>query len=156
MISNDRTAALRATTSGRALARTAGAETSTWRRMGLALAALSALALALAAVQPALADPPGGVPPGLAKKGVDKREWQRFKGGDDRRYDDRDRVIVYQPGYRLPAGRDYVIIRDYGRYGLQAPPRGYAYYLVEDRVLRVSQETLQIAAVIGLASALLN
>ncbi|SFI22249.1 RcnB family protein [Albimonas pacifica] len=136
----------------------------TMRRMGLALAALTALGVAFAA-QPVLADPPGGVPPGLAKKGVSKKEWKQFKNGGDARDYDRDRDVVvirerdrvvYEPGYRLPRDREYVIIRDYDRYGLRRPPSGYDYYLVDDRVMRVSRDTLQIAAVIGLASALLN
>lgn len=136
-----------------------------FRRMGLALAALTALGVAFALSQPAFADPPGGVPPGLAKKGVSKQEWKRSKGGDVRG-DDGDRVIiverdrrdrvVYEPGYRLPRDREYVVIRDYDRYGLRRPPAGYDYYLVDDRVMRVSQDTLQIAAVLGLANALLN
>lgn len=147
----------------RARALTAGADDRrSLRRMGFALAALTALGVAFAA-QPVLADPPGGVPPGLAKKGVSKQEWKRSKGGGDARDYDRDTVIIrerdrviYEPGYRLPRDRDYVIIRDYDRYGLRRPPAGYEYYLVDDRVMRVSQDTLQIAAVLGLASALLN
>ncbi|MDF2232869.1 RcnB family protein [Albimonas sp. CAU 1670] len=135
-------------------------ERTMFRRMGIALSALTALGLVFAA-QPVLADPPGGVPPGLAKKGVSKQEWKRAKGGGDARDYDRDRVVVrdrvvYEPGYRLPRDREYVIIRDYDRYGLRRPPAGYQYYLVDDRVMRVSSDTLQIAAVIGLASALLN
>ncbi|MGR3783028.1 MAG: RcnB family protein [Albimonas sp.] len=147
----------------RARALTAGTDDRrSLRRMGFALAALTALGVAFAA-QPVLADPPGGVPPGLAKKGVSKQEWKRSKGGGDARDYDRDTVIIrerdrviYEPGYRLPRDRDYVIIRDYDRYGLRRPPAGYEYYLVDDRVMRVSQDTLQIAAVLGLASALLN
>ncbi len=156
-------------TRANARALTAGTDDRrTMRRMGFALAALTALGVAFAA-QPVLADPPGGVPPGLAKKGVSKQEWKRSKGGGDARDYDRDRDrdvvvirerdrdrVVYEPGYRLPRDRDYVVIRDYDRYGLRRPPSGYEYYLVDDRVMRVSQDTLQIAAVLGLASALLN
>ena len=129
-----------------AIARTREADRAALRRMGLALAALSALALALAAVQPALADPPGGVPPGLAKKGVTPDEWQRSKGNGGH---------VYRVGDVLPRG-DYVILRDYDRYDLRRPPRGYSYYVVDGQVLRVADATLKIAAAIGAVDALLN
>ncbi len=54
---------------------------------------LTAVALALASVStPVLAGPPGGVPPGLAKKGVDRHEWQESREDRDRGdWRDRDR-----------------------------------------------------------------
>ena len=116
-----------------------------FRPMSLALGALTAVGLMLAALQPALADPPGGVPPGLAKKGVDRHEWQARKGGGH----------DYRRGDVLRGG-DYVVIRDYDRYGLRPPERGYSYYVVDGQVLRVADATLKVAAAIGAVSALVN
>lgn len=99
--------------------------------------AISAAAFAAAAAAPVLAGPPGGVPPGLAKKGVSPREWQAWKGR------------------RLP-DRDYVVIRDYDRYGLRRPRPGYDYYVVDGTVLRVLVATREVAEAVGAVSDLLR
>ncbi|MEC9434141.1 MAG: RcnB family protein [Pseudomonadota bacterium] len=135
--------------------------------------ALAALALAVAggAAAPALAGPPGGVPPGLAKKGVSAKEWKRSKGHDDHYDRDRDRVVVIDRrddyrdrnrdrviviGQPIPRGVDYVVIRDYDRYRLAPPPRGYSYYQADGRIWRVADATNKVAQALGAVSALLR
>lgn len=71
---------------------------------------------------------PPCVPPGLAKKGH-----------------------IYGIGDRI--GRDYIIIRNPERYGLD---RHHTYYLVDDYVYRVDRETREVLDLIGLMAALLN
>ncbi|MAS44195.1 MAG: hypothetical protein CML46_08120 [Rhodobacteraceae bacterium] len=139
-------------------------ETTMKRMFDTSILAGLALAIAGAAAAPALAGPPGGVPPGLAKKGVSAKEWQRSKGRDDhddrayyddRDYDrDRDRVIVI--GEPMPRRADYVIIRDYDRYRLSPPPRGYTYYRADGRIWQVADATNKVAQALGAVSALLR
>ncbi|WP_339112350.1 excinuclease ABC subunit A [Thioclava sp. GXIMD2076] len=116
----------------------------------------------------ALADPPWqknghGLPPGIAKKmdhghHDDDRVIVIDRDRDDRRADD------YRDGYRDGArarhdwqrgeriDRDYVVINDPRRYGLD--PR-YTYYRSYDQVYRVDK-TGQMLALIGAVSSILN
>ncbi|WP_339107586.1 excinuclease ABC subunit A [Thioclava sp. GXIMD4216] len=119
----------------------------------------------------ALADPPWqkgdhkGMPPGIAKKVddhhrgdnekvivIDRRDDHR----DDRRVEER-RVDDHRfPSHEWRRGeridRDYVVIRDPGRYGLDPH---YTYYRSYDHVYRVDK-TGQMLALIGAVNAILN
>ncbi len=119
----------------------------------------------------ALADPPWqnnghGMPPGIAKKmDHDHHDGDRVIviDRDDHHHDDR-RADDYRDGYRDGArarhewnrgeriDRDYVVIRDPGRYGLD--PR-YTYYRSYDQVYRVDKAG-QMLALIGAVNAILN
>lgn len=107
-------------------------------------AAASALAFTMiGGTGAAFADPPH-CPPGHEKKGwcdSDKRDWR----------DVREQREAYRDGYeegRKDALRygeryydDYRIIRDYDRYGLNAPPQGHYYARVNDDVVLVAAAT---------------
>ena len=62
------------------------------------------------------------------------------------------------PGARkkILAGRDYVVIEDWGRYGLPAPVAGHLYVADAGRVLEMDAETTRILGTLGLISALLR
>lgn len=55
----------------------------------------------------------------------------------------------YRAGQRLPRDAQYTIIRDYDRYGLNAPQNGYYYAQVDDEVLLVEAATRVIAQALG-------
>ncbi|WP_232830540.1 RcnB family protein [Oceanicella sp. SM1341] len=74
------------------------------------------------------------MPPGQAKK---------YYRNDDRRHEPRYRV-----GYPIPDGVDYVIIRDYDRYGLRPPARGERYVRVDNEILRVADATFKVLAAV--------
>lgn len=104
---------------------------------------LSAL-LAATSVAPAMAQPagcppglarksPACVPPGQAKKGVSAREWTRG-----------DKV----------AGYDYVVLRDWRRYRLDAPLPGEEYIRLADRLLKIDRDTLEVITFVGLIALL--
>lgn len=113
---------------------------------------------------------PACVPPGLAKKQVEvHRDRDRYE--DHNRYYDRDRHVYvdrdrydgfryndrYDQVYRYRVGdritRDYVLVPTPQRYGLD--PYG-TYYRVGDGIYQVNKDTLEVMAIIGLASRLLN
>lgn len=90
---------------------------------------------ALANCPPGLAKKnPPCVPPGQAKKAYPDGYLPLFRVGD--RVD-----------------RDYQILRNPSRYGLE---NGVLYYLVGREVFRISPETGQVLAFVGLVDALLN
>lgn len=104
------------------------------------IAALSAAGVLGASA--AMADPPH-CPPGHAKKG-----WC-YAGNDyranDRAYEqgyrDGHRDAEWRLGYRLPDHVRYDVIRDYDRYGLYEPPRGYYYARVDNDYLLIEAAT---------------
>ena len=87
--------------------------------------------LALAMMTLPLAAPlyagPKGCPPGLAKKAVPCVPPGHAK--------------AWRKGDRLPRDLDWYEIRDWGRYGLPAPPPGSQYVLIDNEVLRVAIAT---------------
>ncbi|QPH55230.1 RcnB family protein [Pontivivens ytuae] len=60
-----------------------------------------------------------------------------------------------EPGVRYDRD-DYRVIRDYGRYNLPPLRDGERYVIIDNQVVRVSDRTGDIIAVIGLASILLD
>ena len=86
---------------------------------------------------------PAHCPPGLAKKAVPcvppGQVNKSLRAGD-----------------RLPAGLDYVIIRDHDRYGLPRPSRGSRYVRVDNDILRVVVETGRIIESVAVLNELLN
>ncbi|MCB1341235.1 MAG: excinuclease ABC subunit A [Pseudooceanicola sp.] len=96
---------------------------------------------------------PACVPPGLAKKMDDHvRHDDRDDDHDRFRYSDRyDEVYSYRIGDRLRG--DYALIPSPDLYGLD---RHGTYYRVGDGVYQVDKDTMEVMAVIGLASRLLN
>ena len=144
------------------------------KRTPLALTLLAAVALALpvaakdkthgqGAVPAAAGCPPGlarkspaCLPPGLAKRpyGHDDRTDRRTSGDhyDGFRYNDRyDNVYRYRIGDRLSG--DYILIPAPAQYGLD--PNG-TYYRADGGVYQVNGDTMEVLAVIGLVSRLLN
>ena len=109
----------------------------------LAVAAFAAVLLSSALLSaPAVAAPPH-CPPGHAKKG-----WCG------------DRPVVVDPlhhrpysvGRPLPPGVTYVVVRDYDRYRLAPPGRGYVYGRVDDDLLLIAETTRAVAAVVRILS----
>lgn len=86
---------------------------------------LAASALAVASASAAYADPP----------------WARGHDRYDHRYDHSYRHAHWQVGHRLDRGTRYIVVRDYGRYHLRPPPRGYYYADVDGRILLVAAAT---------------
>lgn len=128
--------------------------------MRFTLLALAALSVSVATTVAEAG--PKGCPPGLAKKGSDclppgqakKRYGGSANGYSDDAYRDGYRD-GFRHGYRVGdrIERDYVVLRDPYRYGLDT--RG-TYWRVGDSVFRVDQRTGEILAVIGLLSSLMN
>ncbi|MGY9049472.1 MAG: excinuclease ABC subunit A [Rhodobacterales bacterium] len=133
----------------------------------------SALALAAFALTsaPAMAAP-NGCPPGLANKSdhcqppgqgkkVEKRQVDRHDDRRDDRHDmdrrrsdhqDNDRrEYRYHKGERID--RDYTVIRDPRRYGLNP---NHTYYRSGDEVFRVDKDSRKVLEIIGLAAAILR
>ena len=104
-----------------------------FRKSGLAVIVAAFVATTAA---PVLAQPPH-CPPGHAKKG-----WCS-PGVSNKR----DRVVVE---------REYVVIRDYDRYGLRAPRDGYYYGILNEEVFLISKATQEIIEGIGAVGYLLN
>ncbi|WP_158085686.1 RcnB family protein [Henriciella aquimarina] len=101
-----------------------------------------------ASAAPALAKPPH-CPPGHAKKGWCGPGWKadgydqwRDRGGEQRAYEqgykDGQRDAIRYDGRYYD---DYRVIRDYDRYGLQAPPSGHYYAEVDGDVMMVELAT---------------
>lgn len=55
-----------------------------------------------------------------------------------------------------PAEREYVVIRDYDRYGLRVPRDGYYYGVLNEEVFLISKATQEIIEGIGAVGYLLN
>ncbi|GEM_PF-954128 len=125
-------------------------------------------AAALVLVPAAAGADPKHCPPGLAKQdrcGADFRDHQRGEYGHDGWFErdgiffqDRDRIDdAYEAGYRdgqrdawragqrLPRDVDIAVIRDYDRYGLNAPRDGYYYGQVDGQTLLIQTATRMIA-----------
>lgn len=131
------------------------------------LSALAAAAIAaLLSTAPGAAAQPSHCPPGLAKKNPPcVPPGLAGRGGRD---DGRDLGDSYDEGYRdgyrdgLRVGDrlhdgSYRLIRDPGLYRLDPYRSGdWRYYLVRDLIVQADPETLEVLAVIGLASALLD
>lgn len=105
-----------------------------------------AVLAALVAAVPAHAGG-GSCPPGLAKKspacippGQAKKSYERQRLGVG------DSIRDY----------DYHLIRYPDRYGLEPLRRGERYYVVDGRILRVSESTYEVLDVIRAVSALLD
>lgn len=107
----------------------------------------AAAGLFLLAGTPALADPPH-CPPGHARQGLCEPGGYRDRHHDETR--------AYEQGYRdgmhdaWHVGdrfdrEEYVVIRDYQRYGLTPPPHGHYYVAVDDDVLLINAATRIIA-----------
>ncbi|SER97575.1 hypothetical protein SAMN04490244_104234 [Tranquillimonas rosea] len=114
-----------------------------------AITAVLTAAAILTAPTAALAQPQG-CPPGLAKKSpscVPPGQAKKMYRDDDRR--DRYRAGDVFRG-------DYVVIRDYDRYGLNRPGDRYAYWGSGDRIYRVDPDTQKIIDIIRLANAVFN
>ncbi|WP_239031767.1 RcnB family protein [Paroceanicella profunda] len=107
---------------------------------------LSAALLGGATAPMALADP-HGCPPGLAKKGCMPPGQAKKYDHDGHRGRD-DHAPRYRVGYPIPSGVDYVIIRDYDRYGLRPPARGERYVRVDNEILRVADTTYKVLAAV--------
>lgn len=85
-------------------------------------------------------------PPGQAKKGNCERWYDdKYYRSDDRAYEEgyRDgrRDERWEIGRRLPDDVRYVVVRDYDRYHLSAPPRGHYYAEVDGRILLIQAAT---------------
>ncbi len=92
-------------------------------------------------------------PPGLAKKNppcVPPGQAKKWSKDDDRSHD-HDRYRSYRVGDYIE--RDYIVLRDPYRYGLD--PRG-TYWRVGDNLFRVDGQNGRVLATLGLLSALLN
>ncbi|MFC2967141.1 excinuclease ABC subunit A [Acidimangrovimonas pyrenivorans] len=107
--------------------------------LGLGGLALGAAPVAAGGCPPGLQKKHNGCrPPGLAKKPRHREERHRWREGD-----------------RI--GRsDYVILRDYRRYGLPPLPDGAVYVSLGGQLLRVDADTLKVLGVVGLVRDLLN
>ncbi|MGX9351006.1 excinuclease ABC subunit A [Shimia sp. W99] len=84
-------------------------------------------------------------PPGLAKKNppcIPPGQAKKVIPGYHPAYKNGDKIL-----------KDYKIIRDYDRYGLND---SYLYYMVGREIFRMSPETGRVIAFIGLADALLR
>ncbi|SFL39344.1 hypothetical protein [Shimia aestuarii] len=84
-------------------------------------------------------------PPGLAKKNppcIPPGQAKKKYPGYHPAYKNGDKIL-----------RDYKIIRDYDRYGLDD---SYLYYMVGREIFRMSPDTGRVIAFIGLADALLR
>jgi len=103
---------------------------------------LAAALAALAIAPSALAAPPH-CPPGHAKKGWCGDRIVVVEPHHDRRY------IVGRP---LPPGVAYVVVRDYDRYDLRPPPRGYVYGRVDGDLLLIAETTRAVANIIRVLS----
>jgi Ni/Co efflux regulator RcnB len=103
----------------------------------------------------AFADPPH-CPPGQAKKGncvlwYDDGYWRDYRD-EQRAYDEGFRdgrregrlQARWEIGHRLPDDVDYVVVRDYDRYHLRAPPRGHYYAEVDGRILLIQAATQMV------------
>jgi Ni/Co efflux regulator RcnB len=92
---------------------------------------------------------PGFCPPGQAKKGncggyYDDKYWRDYRAEDrayDQGYREGRRDAQWEIGRPLPRDMRYVVIRDYDRYHLRAPPRGYYYADVDGRILLIAAAT---------------
>ena len=82
---------------------------------------------------------PACVPPGLAK---------------DKTHDDDGEVLIYRIGDRLP--RDYDRLRDPYVYELPLLLDGSEYYMVDNKVYRVSPETREVLEVFDAIKAVFN
>ena len=83
--------------------------------------------------------------PGLAKKNppcIPPGQAKKMYPGYHPAYKNGDKIL-----------RDYKIIRDYDRYGLDD---SYLYYMVGREIFRMSPDTGRVIAFIGLADALLR
>ena len=86
---------------------------------------------------------PACVPPGQAKKDHRKdRDREVYRDDRDHRYRQGDRIT-----------REYIVIRDPYRYGLN---RGATYVQVGNYVYRIDRETREVLDLIGAVSAILN
>ncbi|MWD28162.1 excinuclease ABC subunit A [Aquicoccus sp. SCR17] len=107
-----------------------------------------------------------GCPPGLAKKnnGCNPPGLAKKQRGSDRDYDrdhdwdrDHDRADDWDHHHDYRVGevidRDYIVIRDPGRYGLDP---GRTYYRVGDDVFRVDRDTNEVMEFVGAMAALLD
>lgn len=88
----------------------------------------------------------GFCPPGLAKKSPACVPPGQAKKHGYRSLHRGDRIDRY----------DYSWLRDYDRYGLPRPPRGQRYYVVDDRIYRVDQDTYEILDFVRALGALLD
>lgn len=91
---------------------------------------------------------PGFCPPGQAKKGncgwYDDKYWRDYRAEDrayEQGYREGRRDAHWEIGRPLPRDTRYVVIRDYDRYHLRAPPRGHYYAEVDGRVLLIAAAT---------------
>lgn len=161
------------------------------RTLTVILAAAAALQLSAA---PVLAGPkgcppglakksPACVPPGLAKKGVQERDFEKMRSGDERdRYDDEGDDYVYdryRRGDRLPSdryvildegdrvifeGREYVVVDTDNGTVLRRGDDWYRlpryddseYVRIGDAIIRVDRETKQVIDLIRLADLILG
>ncbi len=100
----------------------------------------------------------GFCPPGLAKKAVPcVPPGQVGKSSrSDHDDDDEDHDHVFGPGDWLPDDVRYIIVTDYGRYGLAPPAFGSEYLRIGDRFYRVGTETRQIIELVQILGSLLN
>lgn len=92
----------------------------------------------------------GGCPPGLAKKSpacVPPGQAKKY------RYETRDRIRIGDSIYDYDG---YHRIRYPDRYGLDPLRPGERYYVADGQILRVSEETYEVLAVIRAVSALLD
>lgn len=102
------------------------------------LTILAASAMLLAAPL-AVEAGPKHCPPGHAKKG-----W--CSPGPKHNTQNRQRVVE----------REYVVIRDYDRYGLRAPRDGYYYGVLNEEVFLISKATQEVIEGIGAVGYLLS
>ena len=99
---------------------------------------LAAAAMLLSAPLAAEAGPKH-CPPGHAKKG-----W--CSPGPKHNTQTRQRVVE----------REYVVVRDYDRYGLRAPRDGYYYGILNEEVFLISKATQEVIEGIGAVGYLLS
>jgi Ni/Co efflux regulator RcnB len=119
--------------------------------MRLFTKSLLASALVFAATAPALAAPP--YHPGPDHR-YDRGERDAYRDGrhDGRRFEDRRDWNRYHwnRGDRFDRRAHYVVVNDYRRYHLRAPPRGHYYYRTD------AGQILLVAAATGLIISAFN
>lgn len=112
------------------------------------ISAALAAALALSFAAPAFAAPPH-CPPGHAKKG-ECSPGRSYERHDDRRYD-RDhresRRHEWRRGDRFDDSHA-VVIHEYNRYGLSAPPPGHRYVRIDGEILLIAAATSVIVDIL--------
>jgi len=93
------------------------------------------------------------VPPGLAKKLVLPGDGTWHGDEPDQ---DGTHHHEYHVGDWVPGDVTYIIVKDYGQYGLPPPLYGSEYLRIGDQFYRVGTDTRQVIALVQVLGSLLN